>query len=52
MNLQNINVDKCQREEKEVIEGICLSFDMVRGVCLETMQECIALVESDDISVV
>ena len=50
MNLQNIDVEKCQRKEKEVIEGICLSYDMIRGICLETMGACDALSESDETS--
>lgn len=40
MNLTNIDTTTCDRVEKEVIEGICLSYDMVKGICLETMQEC------------
>lgn len=46
MNLSNIDVSKCNRAEKEVIEGLCLSYDMIRGICLETMEECIAMQES------
>jgi len=40
MNLTSIDVSKCTREEKEVIEGFCLSYDLVRGLCLETLQAC------------
>ena len=50
MDLQNIDVDKCQRKEKEVIEGVCLSYDMVRGVCPETMGECDAVTGNVDTS--
>jgi len=51
MNLQSIDVSKCQRSEKEVSEGLCLSYDLLRGLCLETMGPCVALVdqaESED----
>lgn len=47
MNLANIDATKCDREEKEVVEGVCLSYDMIRGICLETMEECDAMVEKD-----
>ena len=40
MNLKSIDVSKCDREEKEVVEGLCLSYDLMRGICLETMKEC------------
>jgi hypothetical protein len=42
MSVVNIDTSKCNRNDKEVIEGICLSYDMVKGLCLETMEECIA----------
>lgn len=45
MNLVNIDTSKCDRDDKEVIEGICISYDMVRGICLETMEECVAVQE-------
>lgn len=48
MQLTPIDTDKCRREEKEVIEGICLSYDMIRGICLETMTDCEALSENTD----
>lgn len=48
MNLKSIDVSKCKREEKEVIEGLCLSYDLMRGICLETMKECDALRENDE----
>lgn len=40
MNLREIDVSLCNRAEKEVIEGVCLSYDMVRHLCIETMKEC------------
>ena len=48
MNLRNIDTSKCERAEKEVIEGLCLSFDMVKGICLETMRECEATQKDDE----
>jgi hypothetical protein len=48
MQLRSIDVSKCQRDDKEVIEGICLSYDMVSGICLETMSACDALTENDE----
>lgn len=47
MNLMNNDTSKCDRAEKEVVEGLCLSYDMLKGICLETMQECVAI-EKDD----
>jgi hypothetical protein len=47
MNLNYVDTTKCERAEKEVIEGICLSYDMVKGLCLETMQECDATQKED-----
>lgn len=48
MNLTNIDLTTCERAEKEVSEGICLSYDMVKGICLETMQECEAKQDNDE----
>ena len=48
MNLSNIDVSKCDRAEKEVVEGLCLSYDMIKEICLETMEECTAMQESDE----
>ena len=48
MKLNNIDTSKCKREEKEVVEGFCLSYDMVKGVCLETMEACEAISENDE----
>ncbi len=48
MDLMSIDTSKCKREEKEVVEGICLSYDMLKGVCLETMEECEAMNQSDE----
>lgn len=45
MNLQCIDVSKCQRTEKVVSEGLCLSYDLLSGVCLETMSRCVALTD-------
>ena len=43
MKLISIDTSKCKREEREVVEGICLSYDMIKGVCLETMEACKAM---------
>lgn len=48
MDLMGIDTSKCKREEKEVVEGFCLSYDMLKGVCLETMKECEAMHQSDE----
>ena len=47
MNLENIDVSKCERAEKEVVEGLCLSYDMINEICLETRQECDAMQKDD-----
>jgi hypothetical protein len=47
MKLVNIDTSKCDRDDKEVIEGICISYDMVKGICLETMEECVAVQEDE-----
>ena len=48
MNLISFDTSKCKREEKEVVEGFCLSYDMIKGVCLETREACEAIPESDE----
>ncbi len=48
MNLMAIDENKCDRSEKEIVEGICLSYDMIKCVCLETMEACVATLESDE----
>ena len=48
MKLISFDASKCKREEKEVVEGFCLSYDMIKGVCMETMEACEAMPESDD----
>lgn len=45
MNLQSIDVSKCQRPQKKVSEGFCLSYDLLRGLCLETMEPCVAVAD-------
>jgi hypothetical protein len=42
VKLVNIDTSKCQRDDKRVVEGICLNWDMVKGLCMETMQKCVA----------
>ena len=48
MQLVSIDASKCKREEKEVVEGFCLSYDTIKRVCLETMEACEAMPESDE----
>lgn len=48
MNLQCIDVSKCQRPQKKVSEGLCLSYDLLRGLCLETMEPCVAMTGEAD----
>lgn len=48
MNLKSMDTSTCDRTEKVVVEGLCLSYDMVRGICLETMQECEAVPDDDE----
>ncbi|MCM2263603.1 MAG: hypothetical protein NDI73_00260 [Desulfuromonadales bacterium] len=45
MNLQCIDVSKCQRPQKKVSAGLCLSYDLLRGLCLETMEPCVAVAD-------
>lgn len=49
MDLQGIDVSKCPHPGKEVSEGFCLSYDLLRGLCLETMEPCVALATLDKI---
>ena len=48
MNAKTIDESKCDRAEKEVIEGLCLSYDLVNDICLETMEPCVAVQENDE----
>jgi len=53
MNLEGFDEARCECTEKVIIEGICLSFDLLRQVCLETGHRCVALerpFSSDDCS--
>ncbi|GAB4173866.1 MAG: hypothetical protein Tsb0017_26970 [Geothermobacteraceae bacterium] len=43
MNIADFDFDRCRRPEKEVCEGLCLSFDLMRGLCMETAEVCDAL---------
>jgi hypothetical protein len=47
MQIGTIDESKCDLEGKEVLEGICLSYDMLKGVCLETNEKCEAIEKSD-----
>lgn len=46
MDLQSHDVSKCQHPRKHVSEGLCLSYDLLRGLCLETMGPCAALIDA------
>ncbi len=52
MDMTHIDVSKCERADKEVVEGFCLSFDMVKGLCLETMENCRAVQKNEEYQVV
>ena len=45
---KTIDESRCDLAEKEIVEGLCLSYDLVRGVCLETMEPCVAEQENED----
>lgn len=49
MNVETIDFSQCDREEKQLIEGFCLSFDLLRGRCLETLEPC-QLLESEAVA--
>jgi len=42
MIVDRLDFSQCVREEKQLIEGFCLSYDLLRGLCLETLQPCSA----------
>ena len=48
MNAKTIDESKCDRAEKEVIEGLCQSYDLVNDICLETMEPCVAVQENNE----
>lgn len=48
MNLVTIDEAKCDHVEKEIVEGLCLSYDMIKGVCMETLEPCVALPENEE----
>jgi hypothetical protein len=43
MELQGIDISKCSHPRRKINEGLCLSYDLLRGLCLETMEPCVAL---------
>lgn len=49
MDLQGFDASKCQHPQKELCEGLCLSYDLLRGLCLETMTLCPALVADESL---
>ncbi|AMV72230.1 hypothetical protein JCM30471_07140 [Desulfuromonas carbonis] len=32
--------ESCKRQEKEIVAGLCLSFDLLKGICMETSLPC------------
>ena len=48
MNLEGFDESRCELAEKQIIEGLCLSFDLLRQICLETGESCIALRNQQD----
>ena len=48
MNLMTIDESKCDLAEKEIIEGLCMSYDILKGICLETNEACVAILEIDE----
>lgn len=42
MDIEVFDFALCDLPEKQVIEGLCLSYDILRGCCLETMTVCLA----------
>lgn len=49
MTQEAIDFSRCQMEEKEVVEGLCLSYDLMRGLCMETRRACAAWSSGEDI---
>lgn len=49
MNANSLDVDRCNRPEKEVCEGLCLSYDLLSGLCTDSGSPCDALLELDEI---
>jgi len=50
MNLEAFDESRCQMVEKEIVEGFCLSLDLLRQVCLETGELCLALCPQQGLS--
>jgi len=43
MILKSEDFALCQKPEKEIVAGLCLSYDLLRGICMETDDPCIIL---------
>jgi len=50
MDVNGFDYDRCILEEKQVVEGLCISYDLLRGLCLETQEVCQAMVDATDAS--
>lgn len=48
MNPDTNEKSSCEHVEKQVVEGLCLSYDLVKGVCLETMEPCAEMMDLDE----
>ncbi len=48
MELKMIDEDKCSLAGRNIVEGLCLSYDVIRDLCLETMQSCPAIAGQDE----
>lgn len=48
VDIAAFDISRCRRPEKKECEGLCLSYDMLRGLCMETAGPCEALADEDD----
>ncbi len=48
MKIADFDFSRCHRPEKDVCAGLCLSFDLMRGLCMETADLCVALRDSEE----
>jgi hypothetical protein len=40
VNVDEFKFDQCEMPGKQLVEGFCLSYDLLRGCCLETQGAC------------
>ncbi|WP_187426693.1 hypothetical protein [Geothermobacter ehrlichii] len=48
MDIAAFDISRCRRPEKKECEGLCLSYDMLRGLCMETSGPCEALADEEE----